>query len=87
MARSNTPPGKNENYPALGVLNVYTDEVTFTIPVTIDKNAAPGPLKLGGKASYQACNDEACFPPESPAFEVTITVVGATTAPAMMSNP
>ena len=71
------PPGKVENYPALGKLSVYTGQVVFYIPVTVKADAKPGPLEITGKLTFQACDDKVCFPPESPRFSIKTEIVAA----------
>lgn len=73
------PAGQNENYPALGMLSVYTGKVQFQTPITIAAGAASGALKISGKVHFQACNDQQCFMPQDVAFEVEGTVVGGST--------
>src|SRR5207247_436930 len=63
------PPGKDETYPKLGKLNVYTGRVVVIVPVEVKADAKPGPLKITGKLKYQICDDSVCYPPESPKFE------------------
>ena len=74
------PPGKDENYPQLGHLNVYVGRVVAYLPVSVGADAKPGPVKLAGTVELQACNSSSCFPPESVPFEVTVDVVAAGTA-------
>ncbi|HMC67436.1 MAG TPA: protein-disulfide reductase DsbD domain-containing protein, partial [Gemmataceae bacterium] len=68
------PPGKDETYPKLGKLNVYTGRVVVIVPVEVKADAKPGPLKITGKLKYQICDDSVCYPPESPKFEVETKV-------------
>ena len=78
----NYPAGKNEMYPALGTLNVYTGDVTIDVPLTIKPTAANGATPIDIRLHYQACNDAVCFPPKSPKLTASLTIVGgATTAP------
>jgi thiol:disulfide interchange protein len=73
------PPGKDETYPNLGKLSVYTKNVIVRVPVKVKPDAKPGPIQIKGKLRYQICDDKACFPPESPAFTVETKVVPAGT--------
>ena len=76
------PPGQNVNYPALGMLSVYTGKVEFQTPITIAANAANGALKISGNVHFQVCNDQQCFMPTNLPFAVEVTIVGgAATAP------
>ena len=67
-------------------LNVYTDTVILRLPLTVLKDAPLGPQHIAMKLRYQACNDEACFPPKTRDVEVTLTVVAAA-AEAKSANP
>lgn len=71
------PAGKVEDFPALGKLSVYTGEVVVYVPVHVKADAKPGPIEITGKLRYQVCDDNACYPPESPAFKVSTQVVPA----------
>jgi len=70
------PPGKDENYPGLGELNVYTGRTVFYVPVTVKADAKPGAVKLAGTLREQICNDNSCFAPENQAWSVETKVVG-----------
>ncbi len=71
------PEGHVEVYPALGKLSVYTGRIVLLVPVEVKPDAKPGPLKLTGKLRYQICDDQLCFPPESPKFAIETKVVAA----------
>ena len=73
------PPGKDEHYPALGRLNVYTDTVTVAVPVKVKPDAPPGPVQIKGILRFQICDDKVCFLPESPSFTIDALVVPAGT--------
>lgn len=53
-------------------LNVYQGDVAVVVPVSAAKNAKRGTYTLKGSLSYQACNDNACFPPKTAPFELTV---------------
>lgn len=55
-------------------LNVYHGDVTIQVPLTAAKGARPGAYVLKGTLRYQACNDNACFPPKDAPLEVTVRV-------------
>jgi DsbC/DsbD-like thiol-disulfide interchange protein len=55
-------------------LSVYQGDVALTVPVSAAKNAKPGDYRLKGSLSYQACNDNACFPPKTAPFELNVQV-------------
>ena len=70
------PEGELKTYPALGKLSVYEGRVVVRIPIEVNPDAPPGPVKITGKLKYQLCNDQLCFPPENPKFEIDTKVVG-----------
>ncbi len=55
-------------------LSVYQGDVTVTVPLSAAKSAKRGAYKLKGSLSYQACNDNACFPPKTAPFELTVLI-------------
>lgn len=55
-------------------LNVYQGDVTLQVPISAVKGAKPGTYALKGTLRYQACNDNACFPPKDAPLEVTVHV-------------
>jgi len=71
------PEPKIEEYPALGKLSVYAGRAIVYVPIEVSRDATPGELKLSGKLSYQICNDNTCFAPESPAWSVSAQIVAA----------
>lgn len=73
------PPGKDETYPNLGKLSVYTKNVVVRVPVKVKADAKPGPIQIKAKLRYQICDDNACYPPESPAFTIDTKIVPAGT--------
>ncbi len=81
------PAGEDVNYPQLGMLNVYVGRVTVDVPVTVAADAPAGALHLSGKVSLQACNERACFQPESIPFAVDLTVAAAGPATAPATQP
>jgi thiol:disulfide interchange protein len=71
------PIGEDHTYPALGILNVYTDQVVVYVPIQINRNATPGDLKISGLARYQICNDRICFAPQATPFTIDSKIVAA----------
>lgn len=71
------PPGKDESYPSLGVLNVYTGKLIVFVPFQLTTEAKPGPLKLAATVVYQLCDDKACYAPQRPKVEADVTVLAA----------
>src|SRR5205085_9063522 len=72
------PKGKDEFYPNLNdTLNVYTGRVVIYVPIELKSDAKPGAIKLKGKLTYQICDNNVCYPPESPKFEVETKIIPA----------
>ena len=65
-------------------LNVewFEHEVTFALPVTIKKDAAPGPQQITASIRYQACDDRQCLPPRKKTADTTITIAAGAPAQA-----
>jgi DsbC/DsbD-like thiol-disulfide interchange protein len=55
-------------------LSVYQGDVAVSVPITADKKAKAGAYTLKGSLSYQACNDNACFPPKTASFELPVEI-------------
>src|SRR5687768_6289098 len=78
------PEGHIENYPALvmegdpGDLSVYTGRAITYVPVQVSAEAQPGTtFTVRGKATFQICDDQNCFPPTDKGWEVSVPVVAA----------
>lgn len=71
------PKGHVEEYPALGMLDIYSGRVIVYVPIQVNSDAPPGALTLKGTATFQICDDKVCYAPESPEFEVSTQVVAA----------
>jgi thiol:disulfide interchange protein DsbD len=74
------PAGKNESYPSLGVLNVYTGRVVVFVPLKVKADAPPGPIRLEVKLQYQMCDDKACYAPRRPTIATDAKIVAANTS-------
>lgn len=74
------PPGKIENYPALGKLSVYSGRVTVLVPITVKPDAPLGPVKLTGALEMQICDDKSCFMPDHPKLTIDTTIVSPSEA-------
>src|SRR6185437_5123410 len=54
---------KEPAFPELESVSFYEDEVTWSIPLKVPADAAPGKKTLRCQASYQVCNAQSCsFP-------------------------
>ena len=71
------PAGRIENYPALGKLSVYTGAITVYVPVEAAADVKPGPIEIGGTASWQICDNNTCFLPEKRKFSFSTQLVAA----------
>ncbi|CAN5591823.1 hypothetical protein BH09PLA1_BH09PLA1_11140 [soil metagenome] len=78
------PPGKDVKYEALGELNVYTGKSIIFIPIEVKAGAAAAAVVIRGSITYQVCDDQVCFQPETNEFTVSTRIVtaGETVAPA-----
>ena len=56
-------------------LSVYEGHVVLRFNVTVPANFSGSELSLRAHLRYQSCNDEACFPPTTREFEMSIAVV------------
>jgi thiol:disulfide interchange protein DsbD len=71
------PPGIEENYPALGKLNVYEGKVTIFVPLQVKADAAAGSATIKGKLRYQICDDRQCYMPETSPVKLETKIVAA----------
>lgn len=74
------PAGKIEMFAALGQVSVYTGRTVVMVPVTISSGASLGKFSISGTVHYQACNDVACFAPQTQHFMVDLEIVAASVA-------
>lgn len=65
-----------ENVEAVGVINYYVNQVTFTQKVIASKNTL-----LKGEFNFQTCDDQMCLPPETKEFSIPLkeVVIASTT--------
>ncbi|PYY16837.1 MAG: disulfide bond formation protein DsbC [Acidobacteria bacterium] len=71
------PPGKDLSFPfdPSEKLNVYSDDFTVTAKMSATKTASPGNFTVHGQLRYQACSDNACYPPKSVPVQFDLQVV------------
>lgn len=55
-------------------LSVYAGDVKIVAPLTVPASTPPGPYNLKAMLTYQACSDNACFPPKKIALDVPVNV-------------
>lgn len=58
-------------------LNVYSDAFTVRAKLMAARTASTGNFTVHGQLRYQACNDNACFPPKNIPFQFDVRVVSA----------
>lgn len=64
--------------PIPGLVNVYHDgEVTWSLPIQVPEDAAPGNKTVAGSVAYQACTSQSCLLPMAFSFEVPVAVLPA----------
>jgi len=70
------PPGKDLSFPfdPNEKLSVYSDDFTVKAKLSAAKNANPGNFTVHGQLKYQACSDNACFPPKSVPVQFDVQV-------------
>src|SRR5438270_8630661 len=70
------PPGIDHTY-RVGKLNTYEGTVTIYVPLEIQPDAKPGPLKLAGSIRWQICDEDKCYMPENTKFTIESSIVPA----------
>ncbi len=60
----------SENQP----LSVYDGAITVKLPLEAAKTAVKGAQTLNGKLSFQACDDEVCYRPQTVSVELPVVV-------------
>src|SRR5271170_6512832 len=71
------PPAQIKTFPELGQVSVYTGQTVILVPVTVNGSAPLGQLTISGTVHYQACNDTACFAPQTQHFQIDTEIVAA----------
>jgi len=61
------PPGKDISFPfdPTEKLNVYSEDFTVKAKLAAAHTASSGNFTVHGKLNYQACSDNACYPPRN----------------------
>ncbi len=67
------PAGQIVQYPMLGKLSVYSESITVRVPI---QRVGPVPIgaRLIGSVSYQICDDQTCFRPETEKIDLPLTI-------------
>lgn len=71
------PAPEVKTYPQLGKLSIYSGSVVVYMPLSVDADAAPQDIILGGTVRYQMCDDKACYPPQKVSFSIPTRIVAA----------
>lgn len=58
-------------------LSVYSGDFVIRAIVIVPQEAAPGPLTVHGELKYQACDNNACYPPKKLPFSFDVKVEAA----------
>jgi len=76
------PPGKDLSFPfdPSEKLNVYSDDFVVKARLAAAKTATTGNFTVHGELHYQACSDNACYPPKSIPVQFDVHVASARTA-------
>ncbi|HUQ49488.1 MAG TPA: protein-disulfide reductase DsbD N-terminal domain-containing protein [Terriglobales bacterium] len=53
-------------------LSVYTDMVAVSVSLSSAKGAKPGARKVHGTLTYQACDDNSCYPPKTVPLDLEV---------------
>lgn len=71
------PPGKDLSFPfdPTEKLSVYSDDFTVTAKLSAAKSASAGNFTVRGQLRYQACSDNACYPPKNIPVQFDVQVV------------
>ncbi len=71
------PPGQDLSFPFSPdeKLSVYAQEFTIKALLTTTRIASSGKFTVHGELRYQACTDNACFPPRSLPLQFNINVI------------
>lgn len=71
------------------VARFHVGEISFRLPVSIDPEAAAGPVVLPLTVRYQGCSETGCFFPREKRLEATLTIDAAAGggAPAVSRGP
>ncbi len=72
------PPPKTRKDKYLGDLTEFAGTITIRIPGEVDRSREPGPIRLAGVFTFQACTDGGnCLPPDAISYSVPVGVVAA----------
>jgi thiol-disulfide isomerase/thioredoxin len=72
-------PAPSQVYEAYSIepLSVFVNGAVVTVPITIDKTAAPGKISVEGSLRIQVCDDEKCYPVQRLNVTAPLNITGA----------
>jgi thiol:disulfide interchange protein DsbD len=80
------PRPKVEMDPNFGInTETYAGSAAFTVPVSVAKDAQPGPASGEVSVRFQVCNDTTCLPPRTEKLSFAVNILAA--APAATPTP
>ncbi len=65
----------------------YTGSPAFSVPFTVNADAAEGPQTLNVNFRYQVCNDTVCLPPRTAKLTASVTVSAAKASTSPTDSP
>jgi DsbC/DsbD-like thiol-disulfide interchange protein len=79
IAKVQYPAGQLVSFPfdPTQKLSVYSGDVTIRAIVIAPQGASPGALTVHGELKYQACDNNACYPPKKLPVEFDVKVASA----------
>lgn len=69
-----SPAVTHQTHPVLPPVSYHPGEVTWSLPVSVPREARPGEHKIAGLIAYQACTDKSCRQPKALKFTATLNV-------------
>lgn len=72
--------------PNFGIMTeYYAGSASFTVPLSVDNSALPGPQTLTINVRYQVCNETLCLPPKTLKVSSPVEIVAASAAEVVTS--
>jgi hypothetical protein len=79
IAKVQYPAGQLTSFPfdPTQKLSVYSGDVIIRAVIILQRNAAPGNYTVHGEFKYQACDNNACYPPKKLPVEFDVKVASS----------
>ena len=89
IAKVAYPAGELRSFPfdPTQKLSVYSGDLAIKAVVIAQNNAAPGKYTVHGEFKYQACDNNACYPPKKLPVDFNVEVQKGTTHTATRARP